>query len=231
MDGEYTVVLAEAVPAEGWARELKDAGLHVVEAVGPLDLAADLCLAMPVDAVAVGPVAFARDGTRFTVRLNAFTPLFRPSVAVASVDGSATVEYGSLIRGADGLVSAAEYAASLRKRPEKVDRNDARCLLRELGVTEYTDGFDSLMYALLLEKPWSLAKELYVDLAVMGNTGLSNAERSLRYAISAGRSKRGRLWELCAGGAKGNMQTVKALREVLYGHIAGRKGDAAQSPG
>lgn len=225
MDGEYTVILAEAVPAERWARELRDTGLHVVEAVGSLDLAADLCLAMPVDAVAVGPVAFAREGARFTVRLNALTPLFRPAVAVAAVDGSARVEYGSFIRGADGLVRAAKYAASLRKRPEKVGRDDARCLLRELGVAEYTDGYDSLLYALLSEKPRSLAKELYADLAVMGNTGLSNAERSLRYAISAGKSKRGGLWELCAAGAKGNMQTVKALREVLYGHIAGTAED------
>ncbi len=226
MDGEYTVILAEAVPAERWARELRDTGLHVVEAVGSLDLAADLCLATPVDAVAVGPVAFARDGEKFMTRLNALTPLFRPAVAVAAVDGSARrVEYGSFIRDADGLVRAAEYAASLRKRPEKVGRDDARCLLRELGVAEYTDGYDSLLYALLSEKPRSLAKELYADLAVMGNTGLSNAERSLRYAISAGKSKRGGLWELCAAGAKGNMQTVKALREVLYGHIAGTAED------
>ena len=225
MDGVYTVILAEAVPAERWARELRDTGLHVVEAVGPLDLAADLCLATPVVAVAVGPVAFARDGEKFKTRLNALTPLFRPAVAVAAVDGSARVEYGSFIRGADGLVRATEYAASLRKRPEKVGRDDARCLLRELGVTEYTDGYDSLLYALLSEKPRSLAKELYADLAVMGNTGLSNAERSLRYAISADKSKRGGLWELCAAGAKGNMQTVKALREVLYGHIAGTAED------
>lgn len=231
MRGEYTVIAAETTPemAEELARPLRDAGFKVVGTAGSLDRAADMCLAMPVDAVAAGPAVYAREGTGFAARINAFTPLFKPATAAVTgvwPETAVRVEYGSFIRVQEvfddnGFAQAVRIASALRSRPESVGRRDAACLLRELGVTEYTDGFDSLMYALLSERPWEMAKELYADLAERGNTGLSNAERSMRYAISVGRSKRGELWQLCAPGAKGNLRTVNALRDVLEGHVAG----------